>query len=137
MSPHWLFIAGLGCSVAALHYAGERLSSEAMAATRQPVPNLAETVAVAPSTATEAWGVQLAGNFSLEQAASMFARVQEAIPDILRDRQPSIVMSPLGNRGPRSLYRIRLNFMSRTQATALCDAIRGHGQSCVVLPSNR
>ena len=129
MSSHWLFVAGLGYSLAAFHYAGERLATEAMAATPGPDPAPTEKVTAAP----EAWGVQLAGSFSLDQAEIMIARVQEAIPDILRDRQPSIVMSPLGNRGPRRLYRFRLNVMSRTEATALCDAIRGHGQSCVVL----
>jgi hypothetical protein len=137
MSPHWLFIAGLGYSLVAFHYAGERLTAEAMAATPGPEPTLAETIAAAPTAAAESWGVQLAGSFSLEQAESMFARVQEAIPDILGDRQPTIVMAPLGNRGPGSLYRLRLQFMSREDATKLCDAIQNRGQSCVVLPSNR
>jgi hypothetical protein len=137
VSPHWLFVVGLGYSVAAFQYAGERLTAEAVAAAQGPGPALAESVAGAPAAAAKAWGVQLAGSFSLEQAESMFARVQDAIPDILGDRQPTIVMAPLGNRGPGGLYRLRLQFMSREDATKLCDAIQHRGQSCVVLPSNR
>jgi hypothetical protein len=130
-----MVLIGLGVSIAAFSVAEELNSAEAIAAARRSAP--AEMISARPSTTVESWGVQVAGSFSLQQAESMFERVREAIPDLLQDREPSIIMSPLGNRGPRSLYRIRIQFMSRADATKLCDMIRDHGQSCVVLPSDR
>jgi hypothetical protein len=137
MSPHWMVPLALGVSVAAFSIAGELPGAGATAADRRAGPAPVETSGSRPDTAIENWGVQVAGSFSLQQAESMFERVREAIPDVLRDREPSIIMSPLGNRGPRGLYRIRIQFMSRSLATMLCDTIREHGQSCIVLPSSR
>jgi len=137
MSQHWMVPIGLGVSIAAFAVAGHLISTQAKAAARRADPARAETIAAQPETRAESWGVQVAGSFSLQQAESMFERVRQAIPEILQDRRPNIIMSPLGNRGPRSLYRIRLQFMSRTDATMLCDAIRDRGESCVVLPSYR
>jgi hypothetical protein len=81
------------------------------------------------------WGVQLAGSFSKEQALAMFARIKATYSNIVGDNAPALVVAPLGNRGPGTLYRVRLPVPSRVAGIELCGRIHSAGGSCVVLPT--
>jgi hypothetical protein len=79
------------------------------------------------------WGVQLAGNFSKEQALATYTRARQRYASIIGELQPMIIGTRLRNRGTRAFYRIRLPAQSRAGADALCNRIHGVGGACVVL----
>ncbi len=81
------------------------------------------------------WGVQLAGNFSKQQALATFARASRTYASVLGDAQPMIIGTRLRYRGARTFYRVRAPAATRKEAEQLCGRIRTVGGSCVVLPS--
>src|SRR5215467_4935001 len=81
------------------------------------------------------WGVQLAGNFSKDQALASFARARAHYATILGDIRPMVIGTRLLSRGTRAFYRVRVPAESRAAADALCGRIRAAGGSCVALKS--
>ncbi|WP_114943927.1 lytic transglycosylase domain-containing protein [Microvirga calopogonii] len=81
------------------------------------------------------WGVQLAGNFSKEQALATFRRTSQAYASLLKDVRPMIIGTRLRYRGTRTFYRVRAPAETRQAAEQLCRNIRTAGGSCIVLPS--
>jgi hypothetical protein len=81
------------------------------------------------------WGVQLAGNFSKEQALATFRRTSQAYASLLKDVRPMIIGTRLRYRGTRTFYRVRAPAETRQAAEQLCRSIRTVGGSCIVLPS--
>lgn len=81
------------------------------------------------------WGVQLAGNFSKDQALSTYRRASMAYASVLKDTRPMIIGTRLRYRGTRTFYRVRAPAETRKDAEDLCQKIRALGGSCIVLPS--
>jgi len=81
------------------------------------------------------WGVQLAGNFSKEQALHSYAREARAYADVLGDAQPMIIGTLLRSRGTKAFYRVRVPSQSREEAQTTCSRIRQAGGHCIVLRS--
>ncbi|MBA1154777.1 lytic transglycosylase domain-containing protein [Microvirga mediterraneensis] len=81
------------------------------------------------------WGVQLAGNFSKEQALATFRRTSQSYASLLKDVRPMIIGTRLRYRGTRTFYRVRAPAETRQAAEQLCRNIRTAGGSCIVLPS--
>jgi hypothetical protein len=79
------------------------------------------------------WGVQLAGDFSKEQALATYARARQPISTIIGDAPPLIISTLLRYRGTRAFYQVRVPAGSRATADAFCDSIHAVGGSCAVL----
>jgi hypothetical protein len=79
--------------------------------------------------------VQLAGNFSKDQALASFGRTRRAYAAVIGDVRPMIIGTRLRHRGTRPFYRVRVPAPSRSAASELCARIRRSGGSCIVLPS--
>ncbi len=86
-----------------------------------------ETAALAP------WGVQLAGNFSKEQALASYYRASRNIAGIIGDLRPMIIGTRLRSRGTRIFYRVRVPSTTRAIAIDLCNKIHASLGACVVL----
>jgi hypothetical protein len=102
---------------------------QVVATLRVPGRSLPEEAPFAP------WGVQLAGNFSKNQALASFSRARQAYASLLGEARPMVIGTRLRSRGTRTFYRVRAPASSRTEANQLCDKIRKVGGSCIVLPS--
>ncbi|ACA16381.1 Lytic transglycosylase catalytic [Methylobacterium sp. 4-46] len=79
------------------------------------------------------WGVQLAGNFSKEQALESFVRTRSAYAKVIGEARPMIIGTRLLSRGGGAFYRVRIPAQSQAEATALCGKIRTAGGACLVL----
>lgn len=90
---------------------------------------------VPTASAFAPWGVQLAANFSRQQAMASFRRARANLERVAPEGEPMIIGTRLRTRGTRPFYRVRLPQPTRLAATTLCDRIRVAGGSCVVLPS--
>jgi hypothetical protein len=87
-----------------------------------------ESIAKAPFAP---WGVQVAGNFSLDRAMASFTALTRRFPAIVTG--PPMVMRAVDrSRGPAPLYQIRLPATDRKQATDLCHRLEAAGGACVV-----
>ena len=81
------------------------------------------------------WGVQLAGNFSKQQALASYARARHSYASVIGKMQPMIIGTRLRSRGTRAYYRVRVPQPTRGAAVQLCERIRALGGGCVVLPT--
>jgi hypothetical protein len=81
------------------------------------------------------WGVQLAGNFSKEQALAAFARQGQRYAAVIGQLRPMIIGRLLRSRGTRTFYQVRLPAASRQVAETLCGRIQAAGGNCVAMRS--
>jgi hypothetical protein len=77
------------------------------------------------------WGVQVAGNFSLEQALANFDAVQRKYPSIVVG-SPLVMCSLDRSHGQIPLFQIRLPASDRKQAFDICNRLEAAGGACVV-----
>src|SRR5262245_38262286 len=63
---------------------------------------LAEPIEEAPLAP---WGVQVAGNFSKQQALNSFVRARKRFANVMGDLQPMVIGTRLLSRGTRAFYR--------------------------------
>ena len=82
--------------------------------------------------ATAPWGVQLAGNYSLQVAMASYRRVQRRFPAVLDGVDPMVVTRRVGGRGPRPFYRLQAPAQSRQEAQSLGGELRRAGGDCLV-----
>ena len=77
------------------------------------------------------WGIQVAGNFRQSAAMRQWQREQRAHPAILGKYKPVIskVRTPIGRR---SIFAVRIGADSRSEANAICAALRSSGGACIV-----
>lgn len=78
------------------------------------------------------WGVQVAGNFSLNRAMASYTALQRAHPAILAGQLPLVVRAVNKSRGKAPLFQIRLPAESRDSAAALCRKLQSAGGACLV-----
>jgi hypothetical protein len=81
------------------------------------------------------WGVQVAGNFSKDQALASYARARERHAAILGEAAPMVIGTRWRTRGTRAFYRVRIPAATRAAATELCGKLQKAGGACVVLKS--
>jgi soluble lytic murein transglycosylase-like protein len=79
------------------------------------------------------WGVQVAGNFSLNRAMASFSAVQRRYAGVIGDALPLVVRSVNRSRGQAPLFQIRLPATDRGAADAMCQKLRAKGGACVVM----
>ncbi len=98
------------------------------AASRESAPR----VAALPDAKTGNFVVQLAALRAKDGARPAWARLQNAHPALLGQRELAIQKVDLGDRG--IFYRIRAGFFAdRAGARGLCNALKARGQDCLVV----
>jgi Transglycosylase SLT domain/SPOR domain len=93
----------------------------------------ADLVAGIPRAPWAPWGVQVAGNFSLNRAMASYAVLQKQYGAVLADRLPMVVRTVIRSRGTAPLFQIRLPTDSRDHANAICQKLHALGGACVVM----
>src|SRR5215213_7552317 len=112
--------------------AGFRRGGERRAIEAYGGPGEQASVALSPIAP---WGVQIAGNFSKQQALATYARARQRHGAILNNVTPMVIGTRLRSRGTHAFYRVRIPAPTRTAATEVCDRLRRQGGACVVLKS--
>lgn len=92
-----------------------------------------EVVASYPKADWAPWGVQVAGNFSLNRAMASYASLQNRHTDILGGQPPMVVRAVNRSRGNAPVFQIRIPAQSREEAGDLCGRLKSAGAACVVL----
>jgi len=79
------------------------------------------------------WGVQVAGNFSLNRAMASYAALQVRHGDILGGQPPMVVRAVNRSRGSAAMYQLRVPAGTRDEAGDICQRLKAAGAACVVL----
>jgi len=79
------------------------------------------------------WGVQIASDFSEQEALDDFTQVQKDYSDILGDYSPTVVAVCNLNMGTDLRYSARIAFDDRDAADQLCAKLKKAGGACIVL----
>ena len=74
------------------------------------------------------WGVQVAGNFSLNRAMASYAGIQRRHPAILGDQAPMVVRAVNRSRGPAPVFQIRVPAQSRERCRFALPETAGRGR---------
>jgi hypothetical protein len=90
-------------------------------------------VADLPQAGWAPWGVQVAGNFSLNRAMASYSLQQRRYPAILGAGPPLVVRRVNGGQGRAPFFQIRLPAPTRKTASDLCRRLEAAGGACVVL----
>ncbi len=96
-----------------------------------------EVVANHPKADWAPWGVQVAGNFSLNRAMASYAALQTRHGDILGGQPPMVVRGVNRSRGNAALYQLRVPARTREEAGDICQRLKTAGAACVVLKTAR
>jgi hypothetical protein len=107
----------------------------AMAARLQKEGAGTEVVSAIPKAPRAPWGVQLAGNFSLNRAMASYRAVQKRFPAIVGDGPPMVLRSVMRNMGRAPVFQLRVPAQTREAADTICRRLRDAGGACVVLKS--
>lgn len=83
------------------------------------------------------WGVQVAGNFSLNRAMASYAALQNRHTDILGGVPPMVVRAVNRSRGNAPMYELRVPAQTREEAGDLCGRLKAAGGACVVLKTGQ
>lgn len=94
-------------------------------------------VANYPKAAWAPWGVQVAGNFSLNRALASYAALQNRHGDILGGQPPMVVRGVNRSRGNAAIYQLRVPAQSRDEAGDICNRLKAAGAACVVLKTGK
>lgn len=89
------------------------------------------TVAMA-SVNRKPWGIQVAGNFRRSAAVNQYERVRRQFAGVMKGHDPVVsrVRTPIGRRG---IYAVRIGADSRSEANAICTALKSAGGACIVM----
>ena len=92
-----------------------------------------EVVANYPKADWAPWGVQVAGNFSLNRAMASYAALQNRHTEILGGQPPMVVRAVNRSRGNAPMFQLRVPAQTRDEAGDLCGRLKAAGAACVVL----
>ena len=109
----------------------ERAPVEEAPAVRTPEPTVQEAPS-APAATTGGYVVQLAAFRDEPSAQDAFRKLQGKYPDLLGSLSSDIQRADLGDKG--IYYRIRVGYMDKAAADALCASLDAKGQGCLVRP---
>ncbi|MCB1502819.1 MAG: lytic transglycosylase domain-containing protein [Bauldia sp.] len=79
------------------------------------------------------WGVQVAGNFSLNRAMASYATLQNRHSEILGAQPPMVVRTFNRSRGSAPVFQLRVPAQSRDEAGDICGRLKRAGAACVVM----
>jgi hypothetical protein len=79
------------------------------------------------------WGVQIASDFSEQEALDDFSKVKKDYSDLLGDYSPTVVAVCNLNMGTDLRYSARIAFDDRDAADKLCAKLQEAGGACIVL----
>jgi len=79
-----------------------------------------------------AWGVEIAGSFSKDEALAEFDRVKQSYADLLGSFAPMVVATCDLHLGTDLRYSARIGMETREDADALCAKLQAAGGACVV-----
>lgn len=96
-----------------------------------------EVVANYPKADWAPWGVQVAGNFSLNRAMASYAALQNRHGDIIGGQAPLVVRAVNRSRGNAALYQLRVPAQTREEAGDLCQRLKAAGAACLVLKTGK
>lgn len=96
-----------------------------------------EVVANYPKADWAPWGVQVAGNFSLNRAMASYAALQNRHGDIIGGQAPMVVRAVNRSRGNAALYQLRVPAQTREEAGDLCERLKAAGAACLVLKTGK
>jgi len=105
-----------------------------IAKTPPPTPEARPEVAAADKP-PPGWGLQLIGDASEIRALAEYAQLQIRFRAVLGGRAPLVIKRPLGGRGSRSWFFVKVAESTREGATQLCARLRAAGGSCLVTPN--
>jgi hypothetical protein len=77
------------------------------------------------------WGVQVAGNFSLNRAMASYATLRERHAEVLGGQPPMVVRA--FNRGTSPVFQLRVPAETREAAGDICKKLKAAGGACIVL----
>jgi hypothetical protein len=77
------------------------------------------------------WGVQVAGNFSLDRAMASFTAIQQEFP-VFAIGPPLVVRKVNRSRGLAPLYQILIPAADQKAATDICRRLESADGACVV-----
>lgn len=83
------------------------------------------------------WGVQVAGNFSLQRALASYETLQRKHASLLGEQEPLVVSAVIRSRGAAPFHQVRIPFQTRGDANSLCGQLRKAGGACVVIKNKR
>jgi hypothetical protein len=78
------------------------------------------------------WGVEIASDFSKDDALVAFDRARQAYPDILGSYAPILVETCDLSLGTKLRYSARIGMQSRDDADKLCTKLQAAGGACIV-----
>jgi hypothetical protein len=96
-----------------------------------------QVVADYPKAEWAPWGVQVAGNFSLNRAMASYAALQERHRGVIGGRPPMVVRSVNRSRGSAPMFHLRVPAKTRDEAETLCGRLKAAGGACIVLKTAR
>jgi hypothetical protein len=115
-----------------------RMVHPSMTAAAAPKVEGSEPAAVARPTAIATidaawspWGVQVAGDFSLDRAVAAFQQMQRQFPEI-RAARPLVVQKVDHSRGWAPFYQILIPAADQKAADAICRRLESAQGACVV-----
>ncbi len=79
------------------------------------------------------WGVHLGAHFNRSRALSIYKRLQNRYPSILKSRKPSLVRKVNRSFGTRPRYNVQIGADSRAEGNKLCNQLKRVGGVCLVL----
>jgi len=79
------------------------------------------------------WGVQVAGNFSLNRAMATYAGLQSRYAEILGGQAPMVVSERSRSRGSAAFHLLRVPADSREAAAEICNRLKAAGAACLVM----
>jgi hypothetical protein len=96
------------------------------------VPAQAQSDAAASGQPDVAWGVEIAGAFSKDEALAEFDRAKQNYSDILGSYTPIVVETCDLHLGTQLRYSARVGMQSRDDADKLCTKLQAAGGACIV-----
>ena len=96
-----------------------------------------QVVANYPKADWAPWGVQVAGNFSLNRAMASYAALQNRHGDIIGVQAPMVVRGVNRSRGSAALYHLRVPAQTREEAGDVCRRLKAAGAACLVLKTGQ
>ena len=105
----------------------------AIAALLQKAGAGTELVSAIPKAPRAPWGVQLAGNFSLNRAMASYRAMQKRFSAIVGDGPPMVLRSLVRSRGRAPIFQLRIPAETRDAANDICRRLRSAGGACIVM----
>ncbi len=93
----------------------------------------ASAVSSPPAGPSAPWGVQVAGDFSLNRAMAGYANLQRACGSVVGTQAPMVVRTVNWSRGTAPLFQIRIPAGSADEANGICRKLHAQGCACVVM----